>query len=607
MSGKVVEYIIRVKDLGSAAIRRFTSTLASTVRSAAGIGKSLADAIFRPTWLKAAGISSLFAGLAATIRQAFKVETALVQFSVLLKSMEKAKAMLAELKQFSDATPFEFNEIAAAAKTLLGFGVSAGDVIQTLRRLGDVAAGSGADLKSLAVVYGQIRSAGKLMGQDLLQLINNNVPMLGGLSEELYGVAGRTSDVRKAIEDGKVSFEVFDRALSRLTTGSGTFAGMMDKLSTTGEGLFSTLLGEWSGALADFGKELMALAKDGIGFAITKIKELRENGTITRWAKETNEALTLVKDTLASIFSGDTATISLSVNVVKEGLKDAFSAGLDLLLDGASKVGRMIWAGFSSAGPLTSKELRDAEKELGGPDRGAFGYGAFGVGTGDIPEAVKARARQNREKQAMQDAGVDLGGPARASGFGPAVEQLRAHLEAAKPRLSPQDAVNKAFPPIATPAAPMPAAAAAVASAAAGSPTKPAKPGKPNVAAMTRALLDMNAGTGLTAAGAMATAAPLEGLDAYISDHSGGGRQITEMLGARPSTMGKTKFMAGLRPSTFRPSTKKGLVNGILKSASAGIAATAPGTGSLLDPQKQVVDRLDKINNTLERKLGMRR
>lgn len=41
-----------------------------------------------------------------------------------------------------------------------------------MRMLGDISGGNANKLKSLALVYGQVSSAGKLTGQDLLQMIN---------------------------------------------------------------------------------------------------------------------------------------------------------------------------------------------------------------------------------------------------------------------------------------------------------------------------------------------------------------------------------------------------------------------------------------------------
>lgn len=598
MAGKVVEYIIRVKDLGSAAIRRFTSTLASTVRSAAGIGKSLADAIFRPTWLKAAGISSLFAGLAATIRQAFKVETAITQFAVLLGSMEKAKKVFAELKKFSDATPFTFDEVAQAGRMLLAFGEDAKTLQATLTTLGDIASAVGMPFTELAEIYGKNRVQGRLMAQDINQLTGRGIPVIGQFAK-ILGVS--TEEVRGLVEQGKVGFPILEQAFKNMTGPGGQFAGMMDKLSTTGEGLFSTLLGEWSGALADFGKELMALAKDGIGFAITKIKELRENGTITRWAKETNEALTLVKDTLASIFSGDTETLKLTFNVLKEGVKDAFGAAVDLLWSAMPALGKMLGASARAAfdmRPISGSELRKAATDLGLKE----GYTAKELqamppgSEQRMGEMINARARENRLRDAYKAQGLEFdnpGGKQRASGFSGALDALRAHVTPTPALLSPQDAVNKAFPPIATQAAPMPEAATAVASAAAGSPDKPEKPGKPNVAAMTRALLDMNAGTGLSASGLMATAAPLEGLDAYVSDHT--------RRGGRGGGVSR-RVMSGSGMGGFMNS----FAGKVVAASSAGLPSTAPA-GSLLDPQKQTVEELKKVNATLERKLGMRR
>ena len=84
----------------------------------------------------------------------------------------EGKAFFAEVKEFAVKTPLQLNDIAGAAQTLLGFGISAEKIMPILRQLGDVSMGNAERFKSLSLAFAQATSAGKLQGQDLLQMIN---------------------------------------------------------------------------------------------------------------------------------------------------------------------------------------------------------------------------------------------------------------------------------------------------------------------------------------------------------------------------------------------------------------------------------------------------
>ncbi len=78
-------------------------------------------------------------------------------------------------------------EIVKATRTLLGSNIALQDVVATTKMLGDVSAGSGANLEQLAVVYGQVAGATKLQGQDAMQFISNGIPIYA-LLQKKYGL-----------------------------------------------------------------------------------------------------------------------------------------------------------------------------------------------------------------------------------------------------------------------------------------------------------------------------------------------------------------------------------------------------------------------------------
>ena len=86
-------------------------------------------------------------------------------------------------------TPFEFTQIADAARRFLAFGFSLQETNKYLNILGDTAAGLALDqsgVSRLAIIFGQMRASGRVLGGDLLQLAQAGVPALQILREQLH-------------------------------------------------------------------------------------------------------------------------------------------------------------------------------------------------------------------------------------------------------------------------------------------------------------------------------------------------------------------------------------------------------------------------------------
>jgi tape measure domain-containing protein len=163
-----------------------------------------------------------------------------IAFTTFLGSAEKAKKLMAELTKFSIITPFTPEQVNKAAKTLLAFGTQAKDIIPTLKMIGDVSAGTGKDLAEMAVIFGQIQSTGRLMGQDLLQLINAGFNPLQIISEK----TGKSVKVLKEeMEKGLISFDMVKQAFKDATSEGGLFFNLMEKQSQSVGGKISTIAG----------------------------------------------------------------------------------------------------------------------------------------------------------------------------------------------------------------------------------------------------------------------------------------------------------------------------------------------------------------------------
>ena len=254
-----------VKGLKTASgqLKGFDQKLKST-------GKALTTKVSAPL--------TVLGGLA--IRQSMKFERLKTSLNVLTGSAESGGAAFEKLVQFSAKTPFQLDELAKVNNTLMGFGLNAEQSRESLKLLGDIAAVSGGSLQGIGIAFGQSAAEGRIMTRDLLQFINNGVPMIKLLSNEL-GVS--SAEIRKLASEGQLSFPIVVSALQKATAEGGMFANGMQVLSGTLGGVASTLKDNLNIALSELGGEIVKafdLVNVGkqltefIGTAVDKFKGL---------------------------------------------------------------------------------------------------------------------------------------------------------------------------------------------------------------------------------------------------------------------------------------------------------------------------------------------
>lgn len=152
------------------------------------------------------------------------------------------------ITQFAKATPYGISELSGLAKGLIQYNVSLDDTKMYMQQLGDIAMGDKQKMASLGVVLGQVASAGKLQGQDLMQFINAGFNPLTVLSE----MTGKTmAQLRDDMSQGAISFEMVSAALKKATSEGGRFYKGMEKGSKTLSGLWSTAMDNIKQSLAD--------------------------------------------------------------------------------------------------------------------------------------------------------------------------------------------------------------------------------------------------------------------------------------------------------------------------------------------------------------------
>lgn len=182
--------------------------------------------------------SALSAGKSAFIDYNAQLEQTRVAFTSMLGSAQLADTMIADLQKFAAETPFEMPGVRSSAQQLLAFGYDAQEIIPTLTALGNAASGLGRGqdgFNHLAFVFGQIRTTGQLMGQDVMQLAQLGVPVKDILAKNL----GLTKEELARIGELGIDANVAIKAL--IDGMNERFPEMMKKQSETFEGVLSNI------------------------------------------------------------------------------------------------------------------------------------------------------------------------------------------------------------------------------------------------------------------------------------------------------------------------------------------------------------------------------
>lgn len=221
----------KIKDEAKKTGNEAKKSLEDTRASLEGINK-VAKTVLLTTASVGAGI------LAMGINYNSQMEQYSAGFTTMLGSAEKAQKMMGNLKDFAAKTPFELTDLANASTTLLAFGEDVEQLMPDLKMLGDISLGNAEKFKGLALVFGQVQSQGRLMGQDLLQMINQGFNPLQIISEK---TGKSVATLKDEMAKGQITFEMVADAMKTATSEGGQFYNAMEAQSKTLQGQWSTL------------------------------------------------------------------------------------------------------------------------------------------------------------------------------------------------------------------------------------------------------------------------------------------------------------------------------------------------------------------------------
>lgn len=252
-----------------------TSTLKGIGNEAESQGKRMTG-VFKNV---GAGIAAAFAieriksFIGEIINVRSEIQLLSVSFETLLGSKEKADQLMGQIRKYAASTPMQMTDLAQGAQTLLGFNIEAKKVMPIMQAIGDISMGNRDKFNSLTLAFAQMSATGKLMGQDLLQMINAGFNPLTVISEQ---TGKAISTLKDEMSSGAISAKMVEDAFKAATAEGGKFHGMLDQQSKTLRGSISNLQGAFTDMLNEFGESSEGIIAGGVNAAYEMVKNYKD-------------------------------------------------------------------------------------------------------------------------------------------------------------------------------------------------------------------------------------------------------------------------------------------------------------------------------------------
>ena len=306
----------------AAATRRLTQ--ATRDSSAAFNGQAVSMRSLQMVACQYIGIAAGFQGIKKSVSLASELENNRIAFEVMTGSASRAETLLKQFKALDVTSPLNYGEFARAGQVLMQFGVDSTRVSGHLNNLAAISLGNADKFQSLSLAFGQVQANGRLMGQEVLQMVNAGFNPL----QEISRTTGISMvELKKRMEDGGISAKM-------ATAEGGLFYGMNEKLSQSMAGQFAKLEGDIKAAAITLGTDLMPLLKQMTEMA----REGMNGGDRGGDRGILGFNIKLASDAYASLFAGIGAGVDAAAESTRKldlvfGLGNALSAAVNATLD----------------------------------------------------------------------------------------------------------------------------------------------------------------------------------------------------------------------------------------------------------------------------------
>ena len=188
-----------------------------------------------------------------------------------------AGRLIPQIKELAKISPLTMSDMVGAEKMMLGFNIQAEDTIKYLKAISDISMGESSKFNSLTLTFSQMSAAGKLMGQDLNQMINAGFNPLQIISEK----TGKSiATLKDEMSKGAVSAEMVQQAFIDATSAGGKFYNMSENASKTINGQLSMMQDALDAAFNEMGQASESVIMSGIKATTSLIQNYETVGKV---------------------------------------------------------------------------------------------------------------------------------------------------------------------------------------------------------------------------------------------------------------------------------------------------------------------------------------
>ena len=199
-------------------------------------------------------------------------------------SQQRLDSLMGQIKEYALASPLNTKDMVGAVQMMTSFGIEAEKSIDYLKAIGDISMGDAGKFNSLALAFSQMSSAGKLMGQDLMQMVNAGFNPL----EEIARKTGKSiGQLKEEMSKGAISSKMVQDAFISATSAGGKFFGMSVEGAKTLNGQISMLEESFDNMFNEIGGKGEGVVMTAVQMATKLVENYEQVGRILLGLVET--------------------------------------------------------------------------------------------------------------------------------------------------------------------------------------------------------------------------------------------------------------------------------------------------------------------------------
>lgn len=192
-------------------------------------------------------------------------------------SEERLNNVMGQIKEYALASPLNTKDMVGAVQMMTSFGIEAEKSIDYLKAIGDISMGDSGKFNSLALAFSQMSSAGKLMGQDLMQMVNQGFNPL----EEISRKTGKSiGELKNEMSKGAITSKMVQDAFISATSAGGKFYGMASEGAKTLNGQISMLEESFDNMFNEIGSKGEGVVMSAVQAATSLVENYEQVGRV---------------------------------------------------------------------------------------------------------------------------------------------------------------------------------------------------------------------------------------------------------------------------------------------------------------------------------------